>query len=57
MDTLLAVGLIGTFMAAVTAMHLHLTARPSEAVQVHPLDDIDAELFRIIDREQLRSPR
>ena len=57
MDTLLAVGLIGTFMAALTAMHLHFTARPSEAVQVRPTDDIDAEFFRIIDREQLRSPR
>jgi hypothetical protein len=53
MDTLFTVGLIGSFMAAVTAMHLHLTARPPAAVLDRPTDDIDAEFFRIIAREQL----
>jgi hypothetical protein len=55
MDTLLTVGLIGSCMAAVTAMHLHLTSRPSEPVLVRPMDDIDAEFFRIVDREGLRN--
>ena len=54
MDTLLTVSLIGSFMAAVTAIHLHLTAQPPDPVLVQPIDDIDGEFFRIIDREQLR---
>ena len=53
MDTLLTLGLVGSLTAAVTAMHLHLTARRPEAVLVRRTDDIDAEFFRIIDREQL----
>ena len=53
MDTLLTLGLVGSLTAAVTAMHLHLTARRPEAVLVRGTDDIDAEFFRIIDREQL----
>ena len=32
METLLTLGLIGSLTAAVTAMHLHLTARRPEAV-------------------------
>ena len=54
MDALLTIGLIGSFTAAVAAMHLRLTARPPEPVLVRPMDDIDAEFFRIIDRERLR---
>jgi len=53
MDMLLTLGLIGTLTAAVTAMHLRLTARRPDAVLVRPTDDIDAEFFRIIAREQL----
>ena len=55
--TLLTLGLIGSAMAAVTALHLHLTARPLEPVEPEPvrlMDDIDAEFFRIIEREGLR---
>ena len=54
MDTLLTVGLIGSVMAAVAAMHLHLTARPPEPVRVRPMDDIDLEFFRIVEHERLR---
>ncbi|MGH8973308.1 MAG: hypothetical protein ACRD0C_08900 [Acidimicrobiia bacterium] len=56
MDTLLTIGLIGSFTAALTAMHLRLTARAPEPVPVvvRPMDDIDAEFFRIIDAECLR---
>lgn len=54
MDTLLTVGLIGSLMAAVTALHLHLTTRPVEPAPVPPLDDVDAEFFRIMEREGLR---
>jgi hypothetical protein len=54
MDTLLTVGLIGSFMAAVAAIHLHLTARPPEPVPVRLMDDIDVEFFRIIEHERLR---
>jgi hypothetical protein len=54
MDTLLTVGLIGSAMAAVTALHLHLTVRPPEPAPVRLMDDIDAEFFRIIEREGLR---
>ena len=53
METLLTFSLIGSLTAAVTAMHLHLTARRPEPVLVGRSDDIDAEFFRIIDREQL----
>jgi hypothetical protein len=54
MDALLSVGLIGSITAAVVAMHLRLTARPPEPVPVRPMDDIDAEFFRIVNREWLR---
>src|SRR5687767_12730415 len=45
METLLTVGLIGSLAAAVTAMHLHLTARPIEPAPIRRMDDIDAEFF------------
>jgi hypothetical protein len=51
MDTLLTVGLIGSCMAAWTAIHLHLTARPPEPAPVWATEDIDAEFFRIVDCE------
>jgi hypothetical protein len=54
MDTLLTVGLIGSFSAAVVALHLRLTARPPAPVLIRPMDDIDVEFFRIIDAERLR---
>ncbi len=54
MDTLLTVGLIGSFMAAVVAMHLYLTTSPPEPVVVRPMNDIDVEFFRIVDGERLR---
>jgi hypothetical protein len=54
MDTLLTVGLIGSLMAAVVAMHLYLTTPPPEPVPARPMDDLDAELFRIIDDARLR---
>jgi hypothetical protein len=54
METLLTVGLIGSFMAAVAAMHLYLTTPPPEPILVRPMDDIDVEFFRIIDDERLR---
>jgi hypothetical protein len=41
-------------MAAVAVMHLHLTARTPEPVLDRPMDDLDVEFFRIIDREWLR---
>ena len=53
MNTLLTVSLIGSFMAAVTAMHLHLTAPWPELAPVRPIDDIDAEFLRIIEHERL----
>ena len=40
-------------MAAVTAMHLRLTATP-ELAHIRPIDDIDAEFLRIIEHERLR---
>jgi hypothetical protein len=54
MDALLTIGLIGSLTATVVAMHLHLTARRPEPVLVRPMDDIDAEFFRIISAERLR---
>ena len=57
MDTLLTVALIGSFTAAVVAMHLRLTARRPEPILVRPMDDIDAEFFRIINAELLRDAR
>lgn len=54
METVLTIGFVGFFAAAVTAMHLHLTARPPAPVTVQPSDDIDAEFFRIIERAGLR---
>ena len=53
MGTLLTLGLVGSVTAAVTAMHLHLTARRPRAVLVGRTDDIDAEFFRIIGAIQL----
>ena len=55
METLLTVGLIGSFIAAVTGMHLRLTARPPKGALVPPVspaNDIDAEFFRIVYGEQ-----
>jgi hypothetical protein len=54
MDMLLTTGLIGFLAVAVTAMHLHLTARPPEPAPVRRMDDIDAEFFRIIEHAGLR---
>jgi hypothetical protein len=54
MDTLLTIGLIASLLAALTAMHLHLTARPAQTALTRPMDDIDAEFLRIVDREGLR---
>lgn len=54
MDALLTIGLIGSFTAAAVAMHLRLTARPPEPVFVRPMDDIDAEFFRMINNERLQ---
>jgi hypothetical protein len=48
MDTLLTLGVVGALLAAVTAMHLHLTARRLLPVLDRPSDEIDAEFFRII---------
>jgi hypothetical protein len=54
MDTLLTLGLIGAFMAATVAIHVTLTAQPPEPVPARSTDDLDAELFRIIDDARLR---
>jgi len=54
MDTLLTIGLIGSCMAAVAAMHLHLTAPLPELASVRTIDDIDAEFLRIVEHERLR---
>ena len=54
MEILLTVGLIGSCMAAVAALHLHLTAQPPEPVPVRPMDDTDIEFFRIMEHERLR---
>jgi hypothetical protein len=54
MYTLLAIVLVAFFAAVVTAVHLHLTAPRPAPVTLRPTDDIDAEFFRIIDREGLR---
>jgi hypothetical protein len=54
MFTLMTVCLIASFMAAVLALPLYLTTPPPEPVLVRPMDDIDVEFFRIIDRERLR---
>ncbi len=53
MDALLTLVLVGSLMTAGIAMYLRLTAPRPEAVVVGRSDDIDAEFFRIIDREQL----
>jgi hypothetical protein len=54
MDTLLTIGLIASSAAVVAAMHLHLTARTPVPITLRSTADIDAEFFRIIDREGLR---
>jgi anti-sigma factor RsiW len=65
---LLTIGVIGLVVAAVVAMHLFLTNpdrghghghdrrddRPSEPVRGPDMDDIDAEFFRIVERDLLR---
>jgi len=51
MEALLTIALIGTCTAALIAMHLHLTARPPDAVRLLPSEDVDAEFFRIVGRE------
>ena len=53
MDVLLTLALISSCMVAVIALHLRLTAPPTEPL-LRPADDVDAEFFRIIDREGLR---
>ena len=50
METLLTLGLVALIAAAVTAMHLRLTAPPTKPVTAWSTDDIDAEFLRIIDR-------
>jgi hypothetical protein len=55
MYTLLAIILVACFAAVVTAMHLHLTRRPLGPLALGSTDDIDAEFFRIIEREGLRA--
>lgn len=57
MDALLTVSLIGSFAAAVVAMHLRLTAHRPEPILVRSMDNIDAEFYRIIDAEWLRNAR
>lgn len=54
MDVMLTLTLISFCMVAVTVLHLRLTAPPPEPVLLRPVDDVDAEFFRIIDREGLR---
>jgi hypothetical protein len=64
---LITIGLVGLLlMAAVVAVRLSLTARghrgghgggdhqPPAPVPARPMDDLDAELFRIIDDARLR---
>jgi hypothetical protein len=51
METPLTVGLIGFLIASVTAIHLHLTGGTPDPVPVPMTDDVDAEFFRIVDRE------
>lgn len=53
MDVLLTLALISSCTVAVTALHLRLTAPRLEPVPLRPADDVDAEFFRIIDREGL----
>ena len=55
MQTLLAIVLVACFAAVVTAMHLHLTSRPLTPLPLGSIDDIDAEFFRIVEREWLRA--
>ena len=51
MEALLTTGLIAVCTSALIAMHLHLTARPPAAVRLRPIEDIDAEFFRIVGHE------
>jgi hypothetical protein len=51
MDTLLTVGLFGFCMAALTAIHLHLTAPLPEPIPVWTTADVDTEFFRIVNCE------
>ena len=54
MDIMLTVVLVAFFALVVTAMHLHLTRRPPVPLVLRTTDDINAEFFRIIEREGLR---
>jgi hypothetical protein len=54
MQTVLAIVLFACFAAMVTAMHLRLTSRPLTPMPLGSIDDIDAEFYRIIEREGLR---
>ncbi len=54
MDALLTLAVISSCMVAVIALHLRLTAAPPAPLVLQPADDVDAEFFRIIDRERLR---
>jgi len=55
MTTLLAFVLVTFAVMVVTAAHLHLTSRPVVPRTVRTMDEIDAEFFRIIEREGLRA--
>ena len=54
MNILLTLALISSCMVAMITLHLRLTAPPPEPLLLRPADDVDAEFFRIIDREGLR---
>ena len=54
MYALLTMLLVAFSAALVTAMHLHLTTTRPGAMALWTTDDVDAEFFRIIDREGLR---
>jgi hypothetical protein len=54
MEVVLTLALISLCMVAVTALHLRLTAPPPDTLLLRPTDDVDAEFFRIVDREGLR---
>ena len=54
MAVMLTLTVIISCMVAVTALHLRLTAPRPEPVLIRRVDDVDAEFFRIIEREGLR---
>ncbi len=51
METILTMSLAAVLGTAVTALHLRLTARP-RCVTAWSNEDIDAEFFRIVERER-----